>query len=143
MLVAAVLLGHADAAPQGIPALVMPGAPGSVNGEMTEFLYCTTLYKGSAEAGKPLLPRGPLEQLAALPTSCLHTLGNHVEQADGVKGLQGLGWRPISLSHQVTVLAPAKDAHDKAELLVSVLYLMQRTTPRFYSNPSAPQGNAR
>lgn len=96
---------------------------------VTETMYCTTLYKGTAEVGKPLLAGGPLEQLANLPTFCAAN-GANIEQRDGVRGLMAAGWRAISVSHNVAVLSAAKEPSDKVELLISAMYILQKTYSR-------------
>ena len=94
-----------------------------VNGQV---IYCTTLYKGGAELGKPLLPGGPLEQLASLPTICAAN-GTNLGHQEGVRGLMASGWLAVSVSHNVAVLSVAKEPGDKAEILVTVLYILQKT----------------
>lgn len=94
--------------------------------ESVEALYCTTLYKGTADSTKPLLTNGPLDQLFNLPTTCMGN-GVNLTERDGVRALLSLGWRPISVSHQVTPLIGGQDTNGKTDLLVSVIFILQRT----------------
>lgn len=91
-----------------------------------EVLICTTLYKGSAEPGQPLLPGNPLGQLASLPTSCTGSSVSSLEQRDGIRALLSLNWKPLSVSHQVTVLSLARGPSERSDLLVSMIVILQR-----------------
>ena len=97
--------------------------PAGVSSEET--LICTTVYKGFADVGKPLASGGPIEQMASLPTTCVGS-PSYFEVRDGIRSLMSQGWRPGTLSHQITPIFMAKQAGEKTELLLSMVVVLVR-----------------